>query len=338
MKSPRNLAISEVKTPIDPKMDEAIIKIKYAAICGTDIHLYKGETPAKYPVILGHEYSGEILMVGSGIRKFKPGDRIVGSYMASCGRCEFCMIGKTNLCERRLMFGINIDGSFAEYMRIPLAERVLVKVPDEIDLEDAVLIPDTFLTALNAVEKGLKAGDSILITGLGNIGLSTVIAAKMWKASKIIGMARREKPKNIAMELGLKYIINPEDEDALNKIMKLTDNYGVDVAIETSGYPKNIKLAFESLKPGGKLIQVAIPTEPVTLDLKYMIGMEKEIIGALNPGAPIHIKRALNIIGENIKDLRKIVTHKYPLEEIDKAIETIEKKIGDPVKIIIKVE
>lgn len=338
LNSPRNLTISEVQTPLNPRMDEVIIKVKYSAICGTDLHLYRGETPAKYPVILGHEYAGEVLMVGSSIRTFKPGDRVVGSYMVSCGKCRFCIIGKPHLCEKRLMFGINIDGSFAEYMRIPLAERVLVKIPDEINLEDAVLIPDTFLTALNAVEIGLKTGETILVTGLGSIGLSVVIAAKIMGAGKIIGTVRREKPAKIAEELGVNYIINPEDENILNKIMKLTDNYGVDVSIEASGSPRNIRLAFESLKPGGKLIQVAIPIEPVTLDLKYMIGMEKSIIGALNPGTIIHIEKALNLIKDRINDLRKIVTHKYDLEEVNKAMETLEKRIGDPIKVVIRID
>lgn len=338
LSSPRNLILKEIQTPLTPRTDEVIIRVKYAAICGTDIHVYRGETPAKYPVVLGHEYAGEILIAGSNVKKFKPGDRVVGSYLVSCGKCRFCIIGKSHLCENRLMFGINIDGSFSEYMRIPLAERVLVKVPDEINLRDAVLIPDTFLTALNALEIGqVKPGENLLITGLGSIGLSTIIAAKIIGVNEIIGTVRRERPAKIALELGVKHLVNTENEKALDKILYLTDGYGVDLAIEASGSLRGIKLAFESLKPGGRMIQVAIPSEMINLDLRYMVGMEKTVIGALNPGNTVQIERAFKISVNSINNLRKIVTHEYNLDEIHEAIEVVDKRIGDPVKVLIKI-
>ncbi|MCS7369125.1 MAG: zinc-binding dehydrogenase [archaeon GBS-70-058] len=337
LRSPKNITLSEIQTPLSPRSDEAIVKVKYAAICGTDLHLYRGETPAKYPVILGHEYAGEVLMVGQGVRNIKPGDRVIGSYMASCGKCRFCILGKPQLCERRLMFGINIDGSFAEYMKIPLAERVLVKIPEELDYRDAVLVADTFLTAFNAVEKALKPGETLLITGLGSIGLSAALAAKIMGASTIIGTARRERPIKIAKELGVKYVLNPDKEDVVKKVMDLTNGYGVDASIEASGAQKNMKIAFESLKPGGKMIQVAIPVEAITMDLKYIIGLEKSIIGVLNPGTPPHIERALKTVKNEINSLRSIVTHEYSLDEIEKALEIMDKRIGDPIKILLKI-
>ena len=333
----RDLRIEEVPTPMGPRPYEVILKVEYVAICGTDIHLYTGHIPAKTPVILGHEYVGRVFMVGPGVRGFKPGDRVMGSYVISCGSCRFCTIGKPQLCERRILFGINFDGAFAYFMRVPFAERVLVKIPDDLDFRDAVLIPDMFLTAFYAVERSVRPGDYVLVTGLGAVGLSTVIAAKYAGASLVIGVDVRDKPLQIAKEVGADYVIDARKENVVDSVRRSTDGLGVHVALEASGAPPAVKAALESVRPGGKHVQIGIVGKPIDLDLKYISSLEKEIIGILNPGTPIHIRRAMNFIKPRIEVLRKLVTHEFRFNELVKAIEIAEKKIGDPVKIVIKV-
>jgi len=337
LRKPHDLALTEVPTPTSPRAGEVIIKIDYAAVCGTDFHLYEGYTPAKYPVILGHEYAGKVLMVGAGVRNFKPGDRVTGSYVVSCGNCKFCMEGKFQLCERRLLFGINIDGAFAQYMRVPLADRALIKVPDDVELRDAILVPDMFLTGFYGVEVGVKPGDYVLVSGLGGVGLSAALSAKIAGASIVIGVDIRDRPLQLAKQVGVDYVIDARKEDVVEKVRELTDGYGVHVAIDASGAPPAIKTALNSVRPGGKLVQVGISGKPVELDLKYIIGMEKSIIGVLNPGTPVYIKRALEAVKPELHKLRLLVTHEFELSKIVDAIETGVRKIGDPIKILIRV-
>ena len=319
------------------KPDEVILKIEYAAICGTDIHLFNGSAPAKYPVILGHEYAGRVFRVGENVREFRPGDRVIGAYLSSCGKCEFCIKGKPQLCMRRKMFGINIDGCFAQYMRIPNPERTLIKIPDNVDLRDAVLIPDMFLTAAYAVERSVKLGDTVLIIGLGAIGLSTVIAAKQAGTGKIIASSRSERLLSMAKELGAEYTINYGHERLIDKVRRITGGLGVDVAIETSGKATTAKLAFEATKPGGTYVQVGIITQPVQLDFKYLTGLERSIIGVLNPASPNYMKKMLTSSMKTMNSIRKLVTHEFKLEEINEAINIAENKIGNPIKILIKI-
>lgn len=336
LKASRKLEVTETKTPTTVRAGEAIIKIEYAAICGTDVHLFSGHLPARIPVILGHEYSGKVLMVGPGVRNFKPGDRVIGSYAVSCGNCLFCISGKTQLCKRRLLFGININGSFAQFMRIPLADRALIKVPDDIELRDAVLIPDMILTAFYAVDLSVKMGDDVLISGLGGVGLSAALVAKYAGAGLTIGVDVRERPLKVARQLGIDHVIDAREVNVMDEIKDLTDGLGVHVAIEASGAPIAVKTALNSIRPGGKLIQIGIIDKPVELDLKYLTALEKSITGALNPGNPVYLKKALNFIKPKINEFSRLVTHEFKLEDIVKAIEIAEKKIEDPIKILVR--
>ncbi len=337
---PRNLRLETVPTPRLPSVGEVILRVEYAAVCGTDVHAYRGSIPTKTPVVLGHEYAGRVLQVGKGVRGFKAGDRVVGSYVATCGTCRYCVLGKPQLCERRILFGLNYDGAFAQYMKVPRADRTLVKVPDDMDLRTAVLIPDMFLTALYAVERGgVGPGSSVLVIGLGSVGLSIVAAARLAGARKIIGVVRRGRPRPIefAKKMGVTHLINTgEEKDPIGRIRALTGGLGVDVAFEASGAPPAVRLALDSLRPCGVHVQVGIVGEPSPLDLRYLTSLEKTIIGVLNPGSTIHIERAIDVVRAHGLDLEGLVTHEFPLSDIGEALEAVERKVGDPVKVVVK--
>jgi L-iditol 2-dehydrogenase len=275
------------------------------------------------------------------VRGFKVGDRVVGSYVASCGTCRYCVLGKPQLCEYRILFGLNFDGAFAQYMKVPRANRTLVKVPDEMDLKTAVLIPDMFLTALYAVERGgIGPDSSVLITGLGSVGLSIVAAARSAGARMIIGVVRRARPRPIefAKRMGVTHVINTaEEKDVIGRIRGLTGGLGVDVSFEASGAPSAVELALNALGPCGNHVQVGIVGEPLPLDLRYLTSLEKTIIGVLNPGSTIHINRAIDVVRSHGIDLKELVTHEFSLEDVNDALEAAEKKVGDPIKIVLKI-
>lgn len=335
---PSDLRVEEAPTPWSPAPHEAVIKIEYAAICGTDLHAYRGTIPVKTPVILGHEYAGRILQVGRGVRAFKVGDKVIGPYAATCGACRYCAIGKPQLCERRILFGLNFDGAFAQFMRVPHADRSLVKLPDGMDFKTGVLIPDMLLTALYAVERGeVGLGSTVLVAGLGAIGLSAIIASKVAGASTVIGVDTRDETLKLAKDLGADYTINSEREkDILTKVRELTEGLGVDVALGLRGSPSVIASTLDMVRPFGKYVQVAI-ARPGELNLRYVTSLEKTIIGALNPASKVYMRRAINVVKAYNLDLQRLVSHEFTLDGINKAFEIADKKIEDSIKIVIRI-
>jgi len=337
---PRDLKVEEVENPLMPKADEAILRIEWAAICGTDMHAYRGAVPAKTPLIAGHEYVGRILQIGRDVKGLRQGDKVVGSYVASCGQCEYCTAGKPQLCENRLLFGLNYDGAFAQFMRVPRANRVLVKIPKEVAPKVALLGADMFLTPLYAVERAdLEPSSSVLVTGLGAVGLSAVIAAKLKGVKELIGVDLRDRSLKLAKELGADHVIDSRKEKNLAKrVRELTDGLGVDVVLEASGVPEVISSALDSVRPFGKHIQIAVPKGEARLDLRWVESLEKEIIGILNPGSTVYLRKALEVIKSHDLQLQKLITHEISLDNIKEAYEIADTYKGDPIKIVVRVE
>lgn len=332
-----DLRIEEVDRPTIEGPDEAIIRVEWAAICGTDVHAYEGRIPVKLPIVMGHEYSGEVIEVGQGVRGLGIGDKVVGLYGASCGSCEFCVSGRPQLCMRRLLFGLNINGSFAEYLRVPRAERTLVKVPEGMEMREAVLVPDMFQTALYSVETGgVGPGSRVLITGIGAIGLSILIAAKLAGASSVIAVDIRDRPLKLAKEMGADYIIDAREEGLVKRVREIT-GLGIDVAIDTSGAASVVKQAIEAVRPGGTHVQTGIVGKPVDLDLRYVTGLEKRILGVLCPASVEYLMRCLRIVNSFNLELHKLVTHELELREAKRALEIASKKIDDPIKVLLKI-
>ena len=336
---PEDLRIGEVSDPALKEPGDVTMRIEWGAICGTDVHAYEGRIPVKAPIVMGHEYSGQVVSVGKAVRAFQSGDEVVGLYGSPCGSCEFCAMGKPQLCVRRLLFGLNLDGCLAEEMRVPRAERTLVKVSEGMDLREAVLVPDMFQTAMYSIEMGgVRAGSEVLITGVGAVGLSAVIAAKLAGASTVIAVDVRDRPLELAKRLGADHVIDGREEgDLAKKVRELVGGFGVDVAIEASGAPSVVKQALDALKPSGTHVQTGIVGRPVELDLKYLTALEKRIVGVLNPTSTEYLKKALEAVDRARIELGRLVTHEFSLEEADKAMETAAKKIGDPIKVVVKV-
>jgi alcohol dehydrogenase len=336
---PEDIRFEEIQNPTMPQVDEVILKIEKAAICGTDLHAFRGNVPAKVPLVAGHEYVGKIFQAGKNVRAFKPGDSVVGSYASSCGKCSFCQTGKPQLCEDRILFGLNYNGAFSKYMRVPRAERTLARIPEGMNHTDALLSADMFLTPLYSVDRaGVSPLTSVLITGLGAVGLSAVLAARVRGARNIIGVEMRDRCIKLASELGASEVIDSGKEgDMVGRVRKLTNGLGVDVALDTSGVPDIISRAIEAVRPGGKFVQVGVPKDKVMLDLRWVESLEKQIIGVLNPGSSTHLQKAMDVVSSNNIPLKKLVTHEFPLEQIQEAYRVADTYEGDPIKIIIQI-
>jgi len=331
-----DIRVCEVEKPKAGR-GEVIVEIKSAAICGTDLHYYRGDAiPGKLPIILGHEFSGVVVEVGEGVKDVSKGDRVVGPPSISCGECYYCREGREQLCLNRIGLGVHIDGCLAEYVKIPRADRALCKLPDDISFEEGCLIGDVMLTGFHAAEK-VTPGDIVAVFGTGPIGFSSMLFARVKGASKVICVGRRDVALNFAREkLRVDATVNVKRENVVEKIKDLTGGLGVDVAIDAAGAQFTLKSAIDCLKRGGKLVVPALFAEPPTLDMIKVTMNELEIYGVLCPANVNEIQRVIEILRSKKIDVRSFITHRLSLDEVPRGFEILDKRIDNPVKVIIK--
>ena len=230
----------------DPKIEEptdAIVRIDSSTICGTDLHILKGDVPEVEPgTILGHEAVGTVVETGGAVTTLEPGDRVLVSCITSCGRCRFCKEARYGLCTGGggWIFGHLIDGLQAELARVPFADTSVYKVPDELTDEDVLFLADILPTSfeVGVLNGGVQPGDTVAIVGAGPIGLAAVLTAKLFTTGRIVVIDPAKPRLEKALEFGADVAIDNSAEDALERIMELTGGLGADVAIEAVGIPE----------------------------------------------------------------------------------------------------
>src|SRR2546423_4942563 len=256
----------------DPKIQaptDVIVRVDSATICGTDLHILKGDVPEVTPgTILGHEAVGTVVETGEAVTTLEPGDRVLVSCITSCGRCAFCKEGRYGLCTGGggWIFGHLIDGLQAEYARVPFADTSVYKVPEELTDEQVLFLADILPTAyeVGVLNGGVCPGDTIAIVGAGPIGLATVLTAKLYTPGRIIAIDIADSRLEKARELGADMTINSGDDDPLERVMELTAGLGVDVAVEAVGVPETFELCADLIRPGGRVANVGVPRHPPT--------------------------------------------------------------------------
>src|SRR5580692_3114091 len=256
---------------IDPT--DAIVRIDSSTICGTDLHILKGDVPETAPgTILGHEAVGTVVEVGPAVTTIAPGDRVLVSCITSCGRCRFCKEGRYGLCSGGggWIFGHLIDGLQAEYARVPFADTSVYKVPESLTDEQVLFVADILPTAfeVGVIAGRVQPGDTVAIVGAGPIGLAAIMTAKLLTPGKIISIDLADSRLAKAREFGADVTINNGTEDAVALVMELTDGLGADVAIEAVGLPATFELCTELIRPGGRVANVGVHGHPVTLHLE----------------------------------------------------------------------
>jgi propanol-preferring alcohol dehydrogenase len=318
----RDLELREVPTQ-KPRNDEAVIRIRAAGICHSDVHYREGVSSVdKLPITLGHEIAGEIEDIGEGVTEFSVGDRVCLNYMITCGKCKYCIQGTEQFCVEGKMIGKNIDGGYAEKISVPV--RGIFKLPDSVSFEHAAVMMCSSSTSLHALRKTrFKSGESIAIFGLGGLGISALQLAKVLEASEIYVVEIDEKKLQIAKEIGAKPI-NAKEVDPVEKIMEYTNGLGVDVALELIGLPLTMDHGVRSLARFGRLGLVGITTDIFKINSYEAICREKEIIG-VSDHLLSEIPYLLELAEQGKLDLTKVVTNAVPLEA--EAINEIHKKL-----------
>jgi len=267
MQAAKGLQMDTVAVPATGPTD-VLVRVKTASICGTDLHIYGwdrwSQGRIKPPLTLGHEFCGVVERVGDEVRAVKPGDFVSAEMHVNCGHCHQCRVGQAHICQNLRIIGIDQDGAFAEFVKIPASNiwKLDAAIPEHYG---AIL--DPLGNAVHTVLAGPIAGQTVLVTGCGPIGLMSIAVAKACGSSTVFATETNEQRRAMAKKMGADVVLNPAKEDAVGKILAETSGTGVDALLEMSGNPTAIQQGFKALRAGGRASLLGIPTETVPLDL-----------------------------------------------------------------------
>ncbi len=317
---------------------DAIVKISKTTICGTDLHIMKGDVPEVTDGrILGHEGVGIVEKVGSAVTGFKKGDHVIISCITSCGKCDYCKKGMYSHCENGgWILGHLIDGTQAEYVRIPFADNSLYHIPPNTDEEALVMLSDILPTGFECgvINGQVKPGDIVAIVGTGPIGLATLLTAQFYTPAEIIMIDIDDNRLAVAKTFGATQTINSSKENAVEKVMTLTNKRGVDVAIEAVGIPATFELCQSIIAPGGRIANIGVHGKAVSLHLEIL--WSKNITITTRLVDTVTTPLLLKTITSKKLDASKLITHHFALKDIVKAYDTFEHAASEKtLKVIL---
>jgi threonine dehydrogenase-like Zn-dependent dehydrogenase len=335
------IGLEEVPKPI-PRAGEAVIRITMTTICGTDVHIVRGEYPVKPGLVLGHEPVGVIEELGPGLEHlYTVGQRVIVGAITPCGQCFYCLNGSHSQCGGALggwRFGNTINGAWAEYLLVPDARANLAPIPPSLSDEDVVLCPDIFSTGLSGAESGnIRVGDSVAVFAQGPIGLCASLGAKLKGAALVIGVDSNEQRLAVAKRFGANVTLNVKDHDPVAEIKRLTDGRGVDVAIEALGRQETFENALRSIRPGGTLSSLGVYSGKVAAPYEaFYAGLgDQKIVTTLCPGGKERMRRLMTMIEHHRVDLRPLVTHHFSLDNIEQAFDLFSHQQDGVLKVAL---
>jgi len=315
-------AWEEVPDPVIVEPTDAIVRIDMATICGTDLHILKGDVPETTPgTILGHEAVGTVVEIGSAVTTIEPGDQVLVSCITACGRCRFCKEGHYGLCSGGggWIFGHTIDGLQAEFARVPFADTSVYKIPEGLTPEDVIFLADILPTAyeVGVLNGGVQPGDTVAVVGAGPIGLATIMTAKLYTPGRVIAIDLADARLAKAAEFGADVTINNGVEDAVARVMELTGGLGADVAIEAVGVPETFELCTSLIRPGGRVANVGVHGHSATLHLEKLWIQDVTITTGLVD--TITTPQLMKLIEARRLDPTPFATHHFALGQTEEA-------------------
>lgn len=320
----------------EPKIseDQVKIKVKYAGICGSDLHTFEGHYKVAAPVTLGHEFAGEIVEVGAKVTGLKVGDRVTSeTTFQICGECRYCKEKQYNLCATRKGLGTQQDGAFAEYV-IARKESVHL-LPENVDYL-AASITEAAACGYHAVAKAkIQPEDIVVVLGPGPIGLLVAQVVKSRGAKVVMtGLTKDAGRLAEAKKLGIDYTVDIQEENVVELLNQLTDGYGADVVFECTGAPPSMRMGMELLTKRGQYVQVGLfPTDEVMVDFSKIIQKELSVVGSRSQNTH-DWQPTLKLMNEGAIDAKSLVSHQFGIDEWDKAYQMI--KSGEAIKVALK--
>lgn len=327
--------VTEKTITTDLTDHEVLVKVMSASFCGTDYHIYKydewSQRRLKLPLTVGHEFSGRIIKVGKKVTKVKVGDNVSAETHIICGKCEFCLRGEGHICENTKIIGVDTDGCFANYLKMP-EDNCFINSPSVNPLHLSVQEP--LGNAVHTVTHFNIKDKSVAIVGCGPIGLLGIDVAKAYGARQIIAIEVNEYRRNLSKELGADVIINPLEEDVIKKVKEATNGKGVDVVCEFSGNKQAIEQAFKYIKAGGGMSMLGLPSKNIEINLADDVVFKGiSIYGVVGRRIYDTWYQVRDLIDHNKLHLDKIITHQFALKDINEAAKVMGS--GNSGKIVL---
>jgi threonine dehydrogenase-like Zn-dependent dehydrogenase len=340
-----DIRIEEVPRP-RAGVGEAVIRVTLTTICGTDLHILRGEYPVKPGLVIGHEPVGVIEELGVGVTGYREGERVLVGAITPCGQCGACLSGHLSQCGHGAgyeaiggwRFGNTINGAQAEYLLVPNAQANLAKIPDELSDEQVVLLADIASTGFSGAESGqIRIGDSVVVFAQGPIGLCATAGAKLMGATLIIGVDGDDRRLAMSRKMGADIVLDYRKTDILSEVRKLTGG-GVDVAIEALGTQETFEIALRSLRPGGTLSSLGVYSGKLQIPYDaFAAGLgDHRLVTTLCPGGKERMRRLMEVVRSGRVDFTPLLTHRYPLDEIGKAYQLFGDRVDGVLKVAIR--
>ncbi len=340
-RGPGQIGIESVPIP-KPGLGEAVLRVTLTTICGTDLHILKGEYAVKPGLVIGHEAVGVIHEIGAGVSGYKVGDRVLVGAITPCGQCNYCLGGNLAQCGGALggwRFGNIINGAQAEYLLVPYAQANLAKIPDDLKDEQVILLADIASTGISAAESAnLRIGDTVAVFAQGPIGLCATAGARLNGAGLIIGVESDPVRAKMAMRMGADVVINQNEIDVVAEIKRLTGGIGVDVAIEALGTQTTFENALRVLRAGGTLSSLGVYSGKLSIPVDaFAAGVgDHKIITTLCPGGKERMRRLMELVRHGRLDLTPLLTHSFALSNIVEAYAVFGERRDGVMKVAIR--
>lgn len=313
------------------------IRVEFAGICGTDVHLVHGALPARPPVTLGHEISGVVVEVGSGAKRARVGDRVtVMPYVSVlCGLCRYCRAGYYALCESNLTVGHNVDGGFARYFIAQ--DNQVFRLPDNVELDIGAL-SEPLACSVQAVSElsHVEPGDTVLVSGPGPVGLMTMQLVKAQGAKVIVaGLARDAQRLAVARQMGADAIVDVENDDLLARVRSMCGGYGADFAFECAGTGESLRQCLSAVRKLATVVLLGLHGRPVQVDPDAIVYKQLAIRGSISHTWDTW-DRTMAILAGGLVDLSPLISHRLPLSEWQTGFRVFEERAG--LKILLQPE
>ncbi|RKH44630.1 NAD(P)-dependent alcohol dehydrogenase [Corallococcus sp. AB050B] len=341
----QKLGVEDVERP-KAGAGEAIVRVTLTTICGTDVHILRGEYPVKPGLTVGHEMVGVIDELGPGVTGYQVGQRVLVGAITPCGQCRGCLSGHASQCGHGggieaaggWRLGNTMNGVQAEFVRVPFAQANLAPIPDELKDEQVLLLADIASTGFSGAESGgVKIGDAVVVFAQGPIGLCATVGARLMGASLVIGVDGDEARLSMAKKLGADVVLDFRNQDVVAEVKRLTGG-GVDVAIEALGTQQTFESALRSLNPGGTLSSLGVYSGKLQLPYDaFAAGLgDHRIVTTLCPGGKERMRRLMEVVRAKRVDLTPLFTHRFQLKDIQEAYELFSQRKDGVLKVTIR--
>lgn len=340
-----NIRIEEVDKP-RAAAGEAVIRVTLTTICGTDLHIVRGEYPVQPGLVIGHEPVGVIEELGEGVTGYAIGDRVLVGAITPCGQCSACLSAHSSQCGHGegyealggWRFGNTINGAQAEFLKVPYAQANLARIPDELADEQVVLLADIASTGFSGAESaGIKIGDSVVVFAQGPIGLCATAGARLMGASLIIGIDGDDHRLAMSKRMGADLTLDYRDVDVVAEVKRLTGG-GADVSIEALGTQQTFESALRSLRPGGTLSSLGVYSGKLQIPYEaFAAGIgDHRIVTTLCPGGKERMRRLMEVVRRGRVDLTPLLTHSFTLDNIRDAYDLFGERLDGVMKVAIR--